>query len=36
MCAYFWIEFIGFMLERKNLLDYTNLFCSDDYRKMIK
>ena len=30
MCGYFCIEFIYFMLKGKSLLDYTNLFYSND------
>ena len=33
MCEYFCIGFIGFMLEGKSLLDYTNLFSSNEYKK---
>ena len=33
MCGYFCIGFIDFMLEGKSLLDYTNLFCLNDYEK---
>ena len=33
MCGYFCIEFIDFMLEVKSLLDYTNLFSSNNYKK---
>ena len=39
MCGYFCIGFIGFMLKAKILLDYTNLFSSNDYgnnNKIIK
>ena len=31
MCGYFCIEFIHFMLKGKSLLDYTNLFCPNEY-----
>ena len=31
MCEYFCIEFIGFMLKDKSLLEYTNLFSPNDY-----
>ena len=33
MCAYFCIGFIDFMLKGKSLLDYTNLFPSNDHAK---
>ena len=33
MCGYLCIEFIDFMLEDKNLLDYTKLFSLNDYKK---
>ena len=33
MCGYFCIEFINYMLKGKNLLDYTNLFSSNDFKK---
>ena len=33
MSGYFCIGFIDFMLEVKSLLDYTNLFCLNDYGK---
>ena len=33
MCGYFFIGFIQFMLQGKSLLDYTNLFSSNDYEK---
>ena len=33
MCAYFCIGFIAFMLEGKSLLDYTNLYSPDNYKK---
>ena len=31
MCGYFCIGFIDFMLKRKILLEYTNLFSPNDY-----
>ena len=31
MCGYFCIGFIDFMLKRKSLLYYTNLFSPNDY-----
>ena len=36
MCAYFCIGFIDFMLKGKRLLDYTNLFSPNEYKRMIK
>ena len=33
MFGYFCIGLIGFMLEGKILLDYTNLFCPNKYKK---
>ena len=33
MCAYFCIEFIKYMLKGKTLLDYTNLFSPNDFKK---
>ena len=33
MCGYFRIGFIDFMLKGKSLLDYTNLFSTNDYEK---
>ena len=33
MCGYFCIEFINYMLKRKTLLDYTNLFSPNDFKK---
>ena len=33
ICGYFCIGFIDFMLKSKSLLDYTNLFTSNDYNK---
>ena len=33
MCGYFCIEFINYMLKGKNLLDYTNLFSPNDFKK---
>ena len=33
MCGYFCIEFINFMLKGKTLLDYTNLFSPNDFKK---
>ena len=33
MCGYFCIAFINFMLNGKSLLEYTNLFCPNEYEK---
>ena len=33
MCGYFCIEFINYMLKSKTLLDYTNLFLANDFKK---
>ena len=33
MCGYFCIEFIIYMLKGKTLLDYTNLFSPNDFKK---
>ena len=33
ICGYFCIGFIDFMLKGKSLLDYTNLFSSNNYEK---
>ena len=33
MCGYFCIEFINYMLKCKTLLDYTNLFSPNDFKK---
>ena len=33
MCGYFCIEFINYMLKGKKLLDYTNLFSPNDFKK---
>ena len=33
MCGYFCIEFINYMLIGKTLLDYTNLFSPNDFKK---
>ena len=33
MCGYFCIEFITYMLKGKTLLDYTNLFSPNDFKK---
>ena len=31
--GYFFIEFINYMLKGKTLLDYTNLFSPNDFKK---
>ena len=31
MCGYFYMAFNDFMLKRKSLLDYTNLFFPNEY-----
>ena len=33
MCGYFCIEFINYMLKGKTLLDYTNLFSPNEFKK---
>ena len=33
MCRYFFIGLIDFMLEFKSFLDYTNLFCPNEYKE---
>ena len=33
MCGYFCIEYINYMLKGKTLLDYTNLFSPNDFKK---
>ena len=33
MCRYICIEFINYMLKGKTLLDYTNLFSPNDFKK---
>ena len=33
MCGYSCIEFISYMLKGKTLLDYTNLFSPNDFKK---
>ena len=33
MCAYYCIGFIDFMLKGKSLLEHTNLFSSNEYKK---
>ena len=36
MCGYFCIGFIDFILKGKSLLDYTNLFSPNEYKKNTK
>ena len=36
MCGYYCIEFINYMLKGKTLLDYTNLFSPNDFKKTDK
>ena len=33
MCGYFCIEFINYMLKGKTLLEYTNSFSPNDFKK---
>ena len=33
MCGYFYIEFINYTLKGKKLLDYTNLFFPNGFKK---
>ena len=33
MCGHFCIEFTNYMLKGKTLLDYTNLFLPNDFKK---
>ena len=33
MCGYFCVKFINYMLKGKTLLDYTNLFSPNDFKK---
>ena len=33
MCGYYCIEFINYMFKGKTLLDYTNLFSPNDFKK---
>ena len=33
MCEFYCIAFIGYMFAGKTLLDHTNLFSSNDYKK---
>ena len=33
ICGYFYIEFINYVLKSKTLLDYTNLFSSNAFKK---
>ena len=36
MCGYCRIEFINYMLKGKTLLEYTNLFSPNDFKKLLK
>ena len=36
MCGYYCIEFINYMLKGKTLLDYTNLFSPNDFKKNVQ
>ena len=36
MCGCFCIEFINYMLKGKTLLDYTNLFSPNDFKRNIE
>ena len=33
MCGFYYIAFIEYMLAGKTLLDYTNMFSPNDYKK---
>ena len=33
MCRYYCIEFVNYMIKGKTLLDYTNLFSLNDFKK---
>ena len=33
MCGFYFIAFVEYMLSGKTLLDYTNLFSPNDYKK---
>ena len=33
MCGYFCIKFVDYMFDDKTLIDYTNLFSADDFKK---
>ena len=33
MCRYYCIEFINYMIKGKTLLEYTNLFSPNDFKK---
>ena len=34
LCGYYCIEFINYMLKDKTLLDYSNLFSPNDFKKI--
>ena len=36
MCGFYFITFIKYMTAGETLLDYTNLFSPNDYKKMTK
>ena len=36
MCGFYCITFIEYMLARKSLLDYTNSFSQNEYKKIKK
>ena len=36
MCRYFCVGFIDFLLKCRSLLEYTNLFSPNDYKKSDK
>ena len=36
ICGYFCIEFINYMLKDKTLLDYTNLYSPNDFKRTIE
>ena len=36
MCGYFCMEFINYMLKGKTVLDYTNLFSPNDFKRTIE
>ena len=36
MCRYFCIEFINYMLKGKTLLDYSNIFSPNDFKKNVQ
>ena len=36
LCGYYCIDFINYMLKGKTLLDYTNLFSPNDFKKNVQ